>query len=361
MKNNCPELSFPSKMYRGFGSLDRIKNISKKLGDRLFIIGGNKALEVTMPLLESQLVDLELVDVAHYGGECSQENIDKLIKQINKESVDFIVAIGGGKTLDTSKLVAQAVALPLVTIPTIAATCAAVASASVLYDNNGHYLDFCVLNQAPDFVIMDPQIIAKAPVKWLSAGLADTLAKFYEFRAVCATNPESSLNMSAYNNGQLCFDVISRYGPDAIQAVKSGQTSFALEQVMDAIFIYAGFTSIMGVGNHVASAHGLYNGFTVNDKTRHFGHGLLVGYGNLCLLALEKRKEQDIFSAIQLAKDCGIPVSITEIADLSDDELMEIFNAAVATPEIKNMPFVVTSQDLVTATNYIEKLVSTLN
>ena len=357
MKNNCPELSFPSKIYRGFGSINRIHDISKKLGQRLFIIGGNKALKATMPLLESQLADLEIVVEAWYGGECSQTNVDKLLKQVNKEDIDFIVGIGGGKALDTSKLVAQALDLPLLTIPTIAATCAAVAAASIVYDDKGHYLDFCLLKQAPDFVIMDPQIIAQAPVKWLSAGLADTLAKFYEFSAVSETNPESSLNMSAYNNGQLCFDVISRYGPDAIQGVNNDQTSFALEQVMDAIFIYAGFTSIMGVGNHVAAAHGLYNGFTVNDKTRHFGHGLLVGYGNLCLLALENKEDQHILDAIQLAKNCAVPVSLSEIADLSNDELLEIADAAVATSDIQSMPFPVTSQDLILAIKRIENLV----
>ncbi len=35
-------------------------------------------------------------------------------------------------------------------------------------------------------VIIDTEIIAAAPLRWLAAGLGDTLAKWYEFRAISA-------------------------------------------------------------------------------------------------------------------------------------------------------------------------------
>nr|WP_086940884.1 iron-containing alcohol dehydrogenase family protein [Thaumasiovibrio occultus] len=356
MSQTCLRMSFPSTIFRGFGAIDRLEDIAETLGNRVFIIGGHNALEAATPYMAPQLDKLDVVNTVWYGGECSEKNINALIAQIQPEAVDFLIVAGGGKALDTGKVVSIKLGIPLVAIPTIAATCAAIATTSVIYDDNGHYQDSWKLKQAPDYVIIEPQIIAKAPIKWLSAGLGDTLAKFYEYRVVSGGTPDGSLNMSAFNNGQLCFDVIARYGQDACEGVKNGEPTFALEQVMDAIFIYAGFTSIMGIGNHLAAAHGLYNGFTVNDKVRHFGHGLLVGYGNLVLLALEQRSDNEILDAITLAKACGVPVSLADIADLEATELDEVIHASVNNPNIKSMPFAVTAQSLKEAMSRVDSL-----
>jgi len=243
-----------------------------------------------------------------------------------------------------------------VMIPTIAATCAAVSSVSVLYDDAGHYVSLFKLNKAPDIVVLDPVLIATAPVRWLSAGLGDTLAKLYEYRVISGGEPDYSLNMAAYLQGQLCYQLIERFGGAACGEVMRGEGGSALEQVMDAIFIYAGFTSIMGIGDHVAAAHALFDGFTVLEKTREFGHGLLVGYGNLCLLALENRSDAEILSAIQLAKQCGVPVSLNEIASLDAAEVSQLVAAAIHTPDMGNMPFPVTAPMLHDAITRVDRL-----
>ena len=122
-------------------------------------------------------------------------------------------------------------------IPTIAATCAAVSAVSVLYDEAGHYVGLFKLDKAPDIVVLDPDLIATAPVRWLSAGLGDTLAKLYEYRVISGGQPDYSLNMAAYLQGQLCYLLIERFGGAACGEVMRGEGGSALEQVMDAIFI----------------------------------------------------------------------------------------------------------------------------
>ena len=58
-------------------------------------------------------------------------------------------------------------------------------------------------------------------------------------------------------------------------------TKKAVAQVLDAIFTWAGLTSLMSNGAHAAASHAIYEGFTFCDKTRDFGHGLLVGFTEL--------------------------------------------------------------------------------
>jgi len=350
-------VSMPQQILKGDGCT---RHIIKELGanhKRVFVIGGKQALEVALPVLiqSAQERNVELQS-SWFGGEVTQNNFQRLSEEAKAFQADVIIAVGGGKAIDMGKWVADELVVPVVTLPTIAATCSAVSTVTIIYDENGHYVTMHHLTKGPAMVVLDTAIIAKAPVRWLAAGLGDTLAKLYEFRAISKGLPKCSFNSSAYVNGKLCYDLIEEYGEQAIVDNENGVSSEAIEFVMDAIFLFAGFTSIMGIGNHVGAAHALFEGFTVNPKTRSFGHGLLVGFGNLVLLELENRSEAEIKEAIKLAKSCRIPVSISEIADLTDEELEEIANLAVETEDMKNMPLEINTSSLIAAINKVSEL-----
>jgi glycerol dehydrogenase len=243
----------------------------------------------------------------------------------------------------------------VVTVPTIAATCAAVTPLTVRYHDDGHFRDLFPLNQAPAVVIIDTEIIAAAPLRWLAAGLGDTLAKWYEFRAISAgLDNHSGIARASIANSRICYDLINTHGPAACDAVRKGVPDAALEQVLDAIFMFAGLTSLMSSGAHAAAAHAIYEGFTVCDKTREFGHGLLVGFGNLCLLALENRSDEELLEAIGLARACAIPLSLREIAELDSTELAGIIDMALHAPDMANMPAPVTAGALYSAIARVE-------
>ncbi|MZI95063.1 iron-containing alcohol dehydrogenase [Vibrio sp. CAIM 722] len=364
MSNTTMKLPFTAHVLRGKGALNDFLPAVATRGQRLFIIGGERALSSFMPKFDLCLAQHSehnfVVEQHWHGGEVSQTNIDQLTAKARDFKADVIIGVGGGKAIDMGKAVAESVGCPAATIPTIAATCAANSSVSVVYHDNGHYDYIYMLSNAPEFVVLDSELIADAPVRWLSAGLGDTLAKLYEFRAIASKAPDCSLNMSAFSNGKLCYDVIAKYGEEAVAEVNRKEAGFALEQVMDAIFIFAALTSTMGVGDHVAAAHAIYDGFTVIDKTRHFGHGLLVGFGNLCLLSLEERSDEEIIEEIKLAKKCGVPVTLNEIADLTEEELTQVCAAAVATSDMDNMPMSVSTEQTIAAMHHVSKLASSL-
>lgn len=342
-------LTFPAHVVRGAGAAQQLAPILQRLGGRVFVIGGRQALAAANTVLDQQLGHVQVVGRALYGQQVTWARIHALAAQVKESAASVLLGVGGGKALDTAKAVAEQVGVPVVMLPTLAATCAAVSAVSVIYDDHGHYVGLYKLAKAPDAVILEPALIASAPVRWLAAGLGDTLAKLYEYRAISGGQPTLSVNMAAYLNGQLCHQLIVRYGKAACDEVVNRQPGFALEQVMDAIFLYAGLTSIMGVGDHVAAAHAIFDGFTVLEKTRDFGHGLLVGFGNLCLLALEGRGDAEIREAIALARDCQVPVALDEIAPLDDDELRQVAVAACATPDMGNMPQAITVEAVLAA------------
>lgn len=334
------QLIFPARVMRGAGVLNQLGRICADLGQRALLIGGKNALAVVETPIRTQLqaAGVELLDVVWYGGETSQTQITRLAQLASERGTEVIIGAGGGKSLDTCKAVAAQLDLPLITLPTIAATCAAVTPLAIRYDDAGNFVDIFPLSQAPAAVIIDSELLAKAPPRWLAAGLGDTLAKWYEFRAVSQRHPARSGNaLSSLAHSKICYDVIAAHGPTAWADVQEGRSSPALDQVLDAIFTWAGLTSLMSNGAHAAAAHAIYEGFTFCDKTRHFGHGLLVGFGNLCLLALEERDDTELLQEMRLARACGVPLTLAEIAPLEHEELALIVRESVHAPDMANM------------------------
>ncbi|MGX8940107.1 iron-containing alcohol dehydrogenase family protein [Symbiopectobacterium sp. Eva_TO] len=353
------QVYFPARVVRGAGVINRLGTIASALGKRVLVLGGKHALEVASALIDAQLTGAGVIKCADiwYGGECSETQILRLAQDVRTHAADVIIAVGGGKALDTGKAVGLETSRPVITLPTIAATCAAVTPLTIRYHDDGHFRDLYHLPVAPAAVIIDSDILAKAPLRWLAAGLGDTLAKWYELRAISGNKDVTGFGASSMANSQLCYQQIARFGAAACEAVRQRQATPALDQVLDAIFLFAGLTSLMSNGAHAAAAHALYEGFTVCDKMRAYGHGLLVGFGNLCLLAQEGRSDEELLEAIALAKDCAIPTSLAAIAPtLTSEEQAAILNAAVTAPDMGNMPNVVTRETLSEAIHRVERL-----
>ncbi len=353
------QVFFPATVVRGAGVSQQLGAICARLGSRVLVAGGHQALDSVQTLIIEQLelAGLTLTAQEWTGEQCSVSQIERLCARVHETGSDVLLAVGGGKALDTCKAVAFQCGIAVVTLPTIAATCAAVTPLSVRYHDDGHFHDLYHLPVAPAAVVIDSALLARAPLRWLAAGLGDTLAKWYEFRAIESGADTRGFVASSRANSQICFQLIERYGASACEAVAQGQHNDALDQVLDAIFLFAGLTSLMASGAHAAAAHALYEGFTVCDKTREFGHGLLVGFGNLCLLALEQRSDDELRAAIALAQACAVPLTLAAICpDLTPAERSAIIDAAVAAPDMANMPFTVTAELLHQAMQRVEAL-----
>lgn len=350
--------SLPAQVVRHAGALDAAGELCRVLGRRALLVGGHTALSVARSRLQSSLrhAGVDVLGCEWFGGLCSEDNAQALAERARSAAAEMIVAVGGGKAIDTGKLAAERAGLPVVTVPTVAATCAAFSTVSARYLPDGHFELLVRLSRAPAAVLIDSGVLAAAPARWLAAGLGDTLAKWYEFRAISAGRTADGPTLGVRASSRLCYDLIVRFGGEAQAALATGRATPALEAVLDAIVIHAGMTSIMGVGAHAAAAHAVFEGFTVLARTRELGHGFLVGYGNLVLLALEKRSDEELREALELAAVCGLPRRLADLAPLDAEELRAVAEASIPTQDMGNMPFAVSADDVLAAIRRVEAL-----
>ena len=73
----------------------------------------------------------------NYGGVCTDQRVQELEAQVLDNHLEAIVAVGGGKVADLGKALAHKMALPVIILPTLAATCAPCTPLSVMYREDG--------------------------------------------------------------------------------------------------------------------------------------------------------------------------------------------------------------------------------
>lgn len=88
-------------------------------------------------------------EVTEFGGECSDDEIERHQEAIAQGGGQYVVGVGGGKTLDTAKAVAHYAQLPVVIIPTLASTDAPCTALSVIYNTDGSFNATCSCRRTP--------------------------------------------------------------------------------------------------------------------------------------------------------------------------------------------------------------------
>lgn len=331
-----------------------------RFGKRAMLVGGRKAFDAALGLLHDalQASGVTVAGEEWYGGECTYSNMKVLAEKARGIKADMIVGVGGGKALDTAKGCANLLDMPIVTVPTIASTCAAVTALSVVYDDEGVFVESMFHRAPPTYALIDLSIIAKAPVCYLRAGIGDAMAKHVECSLASRGRALTHSSTMAVALSQSAFDPQLKYGRDAIRDVENGGSSEAVDQVVLANVVSTGLTSLLidEVYNG-AIAHALFYGMTkIQGFEARVLHGDCVGYGVLVQEMVDGHQER--FAEIrQFYRDIGIPVTVADMGYTWTDELLaQVIPATLkALKAARVMPFDLTADMLKTALLTVEK------
>ncbi len=327
---------FPGRYVQGYNALELLGEESARLGSKALVVADPFVHEAILPeLLPSLQRDIN-TQVEKFGGECSDEEIDRLVTAGQTFEAQVVIGIGGGKTLDTAKAVAYFLHLPVIVVPTIASTDAPCSALSVIYTPEGQFKRYLFLPKNPNVVLVDTRIIVKAPVRFLISGMGDALATWFEAESCQikrAPNMTGRLgSMTAYALARLCYETLLTYGVQAVTANRAGVVSPAFEKIVEANTLLSGLGFESG---GLAAAHAIHNGLTVLEPTHHYFHGEKVAIGTLASLFLTGKTPEAINEVYSFCEAVGLPTTLAEIGlkNISDDDLMRAAEKACAPGE----------------------------
>lgn len=341
----------------GENSIDSIKEFLSK-GKKVAILYGNKAFQASKEYINKALEEAELnvVYCENYGKDATYENVEKILQMNGIDEVDALIAVGGGKCLDTVKVVGDRLAKPVYTIPTIASTCAAVTKISIMYHEDGSFKDIQHLRKAPVHALIDPRIICAAPVKYLWAGIGDTMAKHVESVFSARNDVLDYSSELGIKIGENCFYPMLRDGVKALDDAKSGNVSDELERVIQNIIITTGAVSLSVDANYnSALAHALFYGLTVRKHIeKNHLHGEVVSYGTLVQLMMDHQEEM-LRKTYLFHQKVGLPTSLTDLELDIQGDLEDILEVTVNNSELKHVPYPVTKELIYQAMKDLEE------
>ncbi len=349
----------PGYTFGGDEAYQAVPQIVGQHGRKVCVIGGETALTKAMPVLRPVLEMSELVVTGEiiYGKECSFNNSEKLAALPAVQEADVLLAIGGGKAIDSVKLISHFTGgKPMFTFPTVAGTCAATTKVAAVYHEN-HVFNCAHYNpSAPLHCFINSRILVEAPERFIWAGMGDTVAKQYE-TAFSGRGQDVPYEIQmGITIAQMCGNPILQHGVQALEAAKKRECNASFEQMLMAVIFSTGLASnFLSEDFNSSIAHAMCYGFTTQKviEERHL-HGEIVSYGVLVLLTVDGRlEERDQWIAVY--KKMGLPTKLADL-DMSMDVMDEVFAKALLVRDTKVAPYPITEELLRKAVMDLEAL-----
>lgn len=195
--------SIPTEVYFGKGQINNLAGIVKKYGKKVLLLYGGGSIkkngiydEVVKNL---ELAEAEIEELSDIEPNPRIETVRKGVELCKNKGIEVLLAVGGGSSIDCAKAVAAGAccasdpweialnpqliqsALPIVCIPTIAATGSEMDEASVIsnLDRNEKKV-FAHPLLRPKAAIMDPSYTCSVPKYQTASGTADIMSHLFE-------------------------------------------------------------------------------------------------------------------------------------------------------------------------------------
>jgi histidinol-phosphate aminotransferase len=296
-------------------ALTKAGEYSAVYAKRIYIAAGKTALsKVGDTVLKSFDAAGIVYAIFEYSGFPTHGAARDIADRAKEFNADAIAGIGGGRIMDVSKAAGHYAALPVIAIPTIAATCACWAAVSVMYTSGGVMTEPLYNETSPVLIIADTNIIAKAPPRYIKSGIADTLAKWYESYPNLLISNDFYLRLVTRYGG-FARDVLETLGINVVRDIENNIYNFSdIQEVIDCIFVLAGLCgAVRGLADTQGLAHPFYNASTAVPAMRDKLHGEKVACGLVIQAVIEDRELSEIQHRIDIFKQLGVPLTLGEL------------------------------------------------
>jgi len=348
----------PARYLQGRGLIDRAGPELAAIGDSALLLVDPMLRDTLGAALERSCATASMKVVTQaFGGECSLREIERLLREAGSFRPALVVAAGGGKCLDTGKALAKRLHARVATVPTIASNDSPTSHIYVLYDDDHRLLRVEKLDRNPDLVIVDLDVIARAPAHLLLSGIGDAVVKKFEVEQCVKVRGinvfGSAPSTAALAMARGCYDVLRADAAAALAAVRAKEPDDSLARVVEACVLMSGLSFESG---GLSIAHAMTRGLSAVKPLAAALHGYQVAYGVTVQLVLEHRDAAFMADHAAFFRAIGLPLSLADLGMTrpSAVELDTIADLTLAAPHMRNFERPVSREDMIAAMRTLE-------
>ena len=351
--------------YHGSGAIQEIATEAKAHGFK-------KALVCSDPDLIKFGVTAKVTDILDKNGleyelyseikpNPTIDNVKHGVETFKKSGADYLIAIGGGSSMDTSKAIGIIIAnpefedvrslegvaptkkpcVPIIAVPTTAGTAAEVTINYVITDVERKRKFVCVdPHDMPIIAIVDPDMMSSMPKGLTASTGMDALTHAIEgYTTKAAWEMTDMFHLKA-------IELIARSLRSAVANEKEGREGMALGEYIAGM----GFSNVgLGIAHSMAhtlgavydTPHGVacammlpivmeYNADCTGEKYREIARAM--GVKGVDDMSVEEYRKAAIDAVAQLSVDVGIPTKLEAIKEDDLDFLAESAHADACAP-----------------------------
>ena len=351
--------------YHGSGAIQEVATEAKAHGFK-------KALVCSDPDLIKFGVTAKVTDILDKNGleyelyseikpNPTIDNVKHGVETFKKSGADYLIAIGGGSSMDTSKAIGIIIAnpefedvrslegvaptkkpcVPIIAVPTTAGTAAEVTINYVITDVERKRKFVCVdPHDMPIIAIVDPDMMSSMPKGLTASTGMDALTHAIEgYTTKAAWEMTDMFHLKA-------IEIIARSLRSAVANEKEGREGMALGEYIAGM----GFSNVgLGIAHSMAhtlgavydTPHGVacammlpivmeYNADCTGEKYREIARAM--GVKGVDDMSVEEYRKAAINAVAQLSVDVGIPTKLEAIKEDDLDFLAESAHADACAP-----------------------------
>ncbi len=342
--------------YHGAGAISEIAGEAKAHGFKKALVCSDPDLiKFNVTKKVTDILDKEGLDYEIYSkikANPTIENVKEGVAAFKAAGADYIIAIGGGSSMDTSKAIGIIIAnpefedvrslegtaptknpcVPIIAVPTTAGTAAEVTINYVITDVERKRKFVCVdPHDMPIIAIVDPDMMSTMPKGLTAATGMDALTHAIEgYTTKAAWEMTDMFHLKA-------IEIISRSLRDAVDNKKEGREGMALGQYIAGM----GFSNVgLGIAHSMAhtlgavydTPHGVacammlpivmeYNQEYTGEKYREIARAM--GVANVDSMSQDEYRKAAIDAVSKLSADVGIPAKLDALKEEDLDFLAE--------------------------------------
>lgn len=346
--------------YHGSGAIMEIANEAKAQGfKKAFVCSDPDLIKFNVTSKVTDILDANELAYEIYSAIKANptiENVQNGVAAFKKSGADYIVAIGGGSSMDTAKAIGIIIAnpefedvrslegvaptkkpcVPIIAVPTTAGTAAEVTINYVITDVEKKRKFVCVdPHDMPIIAVVDPDMMSTMPKGLTASTGMDALTHAIEgYTTKAAWEMTDMFHLKA-------IEIIARSLRDAVNNTPKGREDMALGQYIAGM----GFSNVgLGIAHSMAhtlgavydTPHGVacammlpivmeYNQECTGEKYREIAR--VMGVKGVDEMSVEEYRKAAVDAVQQLSVDVGIP---TVLEALKEEDLQFLAESAYA-------------------------------